>query len=67
MVLARLAPPPGYVLIHLKERAKPLETGILTTKLYRPRISGDLVPRPRLLERLIGPLWRPRWTSQQEP
>ena len=30
----------------------PLENGILNTKLYRPRISGDLVPRPRLLERL---------------
>ena len=30
----------------------PLETGILTTKLYRPRISGDLVPRPRLLRHL---------------
>jgi len=30
----------------------PLETGILTTKLYRPRVSGDLEPRTRLVERL---------------
>ncbi len=25
---------------------------VIRTKLYRPRISGDLIPRPRLLERL---------------
>ena len=25
---------------------------LIRTKLYRPRITGDLVPRPRLLERL---------------
>ena len=36
----------------------PLETGILTTKLYRPRISDDLVPRPQLLEQLDG--WQQR-------
>ena len=30
----------------------PLEPGILTTKLYRPGLTGDLVSRPRLLERL---------------
>jgi hypothetical protein len=28
----------------------PLESRTLTTKLYRPRITGDLEPRPRLLE-----------------
>jgi LuxR family maltose regulon positive regulatory protein len=37
----------------------PLETGILTTKLYRPRISGELVPRPRLVERLEARRDRP--------
>jgi LuxR family maltose regulon positive regulatory protein len=36
----------------------PLETGILTTKLYRPRIGRDLVPRPQLLEQLDG--WQQR-------
>jgi LuxR family maltose regulon positive regulatory protein len=25
---------------------------LIRTKLYRPRITGELVPRPRLLERL---------------
>ena len=34
------------------QRTMPLETGILTTKRYRPRIGGDLVPRSRLLQRL---------------
>ena len=29
----------------------PLESRSLATKLYRPRITRDLVPRPRLLER----------------
>jgi len=37
----------------------PLEIGILTTKLYRPRISGDLVPRARLVERLEARRDRP--------
>jgi LuxR family maltose regulon positive regulatory protein len=37
----------------------PLETGILTTKLYRPRISGELVARPRLVERLEARRDRP--------
>ncbi len=27
-------------------------TSLIQTKLYRPRISSDLIPRPRLLERL---------------
>jgi LuxR family maltose regulon positive regulatory protein len=30
----------------------PLESRSLSTRLGRPRIAGDLVPRPRLLERL---------------
>ena len=30
----------------------PPETGILTTKLHRPRITDDLIPRPRLLAQL---------------
>ena len=37
----------------------PLETGILTTKLYRPRIGRDLVPRPQLLGQLDGWQLRP--------
>lgn len=32
---------------------------LIRTKLYRPRITGDLVPRPRLLERLEGRRNRP--------
>ena len=36
----------------------PIASGILKTKLYRPRIGGDLVPRPRLLERLEAGLDR---------
>ena len=32
---------------------------LVRTKLYQPRISGDLVPRPRLLERLEARRDRP--------
>jgi len=37
----------------------PLETEILTTKLHRPRSSGTLVPRRRLLQRLEEQRERP--------
>jgi LuxR family maltose regulon positive regulatory protein len=32
---------------------------LIRTKLYRPRITGDLVPRPRLLQRLEQHQGRP--------
>lgn len=32
---------------------------LIRTKLYQPRITGDLVPRPRLLERLDRQRGRP--------
>jgi hypothetical protein len=41
----------------------PLETGLLSTKLYRPSTSGYLVPRPRLLERLDRRRERPLVTT----
>ena len=31
---------------------------LIRTKLYRPRITGDLVPRPWLLERSRAEAWR---------
>jgi hypothetical protein len=48
----------------------PLETGILITKLYRPRISGDLVSRPRLVEQpgsAAYPHLRPGRLRQDNP
>ena len=36
-----------------------MPTGILRTKLYRPEVSDDLVPRPRLLDRLTRYQRRP--------
>ncbi len=37
----------------------PLQTGILTTKLYRPRVAADLEPRSRLTGRLKHNCHRP--------
>lgn len=35
------------------------DSQLVRTKLSRPRVTSDLVPRPRLLERLSQRLWRP--------
>ncbi len=37
----------------------PEPTTLITTKLHRPPVTGDLVPRPRLVERLSHGLLRP--------